>query len=277
MKRKILVLLAAFMTFGQTAYAAESASSRYKYSFETGSKIEYARHTPTDVIGRDTIAENIRRDKDVQVMPPSYFYGDGVFATVASNPYVTAPPQNFYREAIPTDGSTTYDTLKTGANYNVNNTANSNANPYYTYNGTTGSTTEKRETEALEYSDGSIGSLRINSIDLSVKVYEGDSTSSMKKGLGHFSYTSAWDGNVGLCGHNGGSSGYFENLKNVEKGDKIKYTTKYGTRTYKVVTIKRIDDDDFSDLDDTTDNILTLITCVRNQSTKRLCVIAEEC
>ena len=112
---------------------------------------------------------------------------------------------------------------------------------------------------------------------MSVKVYDGESNASMKKGLGHFSYTSAWDGNVGLCGHNGGSGGYFEDLKDVEKGDKITYTTKYGTRTYQVTTIKKIDDDDFSELlDDTNDNRLTLITCVRNQSTKRLCVIAKE-
>lgn len=133
------------------------------------------------------------------------------------------------------------------------------------------------QTAVKEYSDGSMGTLKISSIGLSVKVYDGESNASMKKGVGHFSYTSAWDGNVGLCGHNGGSSGYFEDLKDVEKGDKITYKTKYGTRTYKVTSIKKIDDDDFSDLlDDTTDNRLTLITCVRNQSTKRLCVIAKE-
>ena len=120
--------------------------------------------------------------------------------------------------------------------------------------------------------------MKISSIGLSVSVYDGESNASMKKGLGHFSYTSAWDGNVGLCGHNGGSSGYFEDLKDVEKGRiKSPNKTKYGTRTYKVTSIKKIDDDDFSDLlDDTTDNRLTLITCVRNQSTKRLCVIAKE-
>ena len=33
-----------------------------------------------------------------------------------------------------------------------------------------------------------------------MKVWEGESTESMKKGLGHYSSTSAWDGNVGLCG-----------------------------------------------------------------------------
>lgn len=271
MKRKILCVAAAMLCFPQAAYAAESASTRYKYNFETGTEIEYAKHTPTSQMGRDTLTENIRRDKDVQVMPPPYSYGDGVFATAVSNPYVMVPSQNYYREVVPTDNSKIYDTMGTG----VNGYGTSIGNGVYV-------TSESNKSSSLQtavkkYSDGSMGTLKISSIGLSVSVYDGESNASMKKGLGHFSYTSAWDGNVGLCGHNGGSSGYFEDLKDVEKGDKITYKTKYGTRTYKVTSIKKIDDDDFSDLlDDTTDNRLTLITCVRNQSTKRLCVIAKE-
>ena len=268
MKRKILCVAAMTLFVPQAAYAAESASTRYQYTFETGANIEYAKHTATSQMGRDTLTENIRRDKDVQVMPPPYFYGDGVIATPTSNPYVTVSPQNYYRETTATDSSTVYDTLGTGIN------GVSIGNGVYldsTY------TDSDRKMEVKEYADGSMGTLKISSIGLSVKVYDGESNTSMKKGVGHFSYTSAWDGNVGLCGHNGGSSGYFEDLKDVAKGDKITYTTKYGTRTYKVTTIKKIADDDFSDLlDDTNDNRLTLITCVRNQSTKRLCVIAKE-
>ena len=268
MKRKILCVAAMTLFVPQAAYAAESASTRYQYTFETGANIEYAKHTATSQMGRDTLTENIRRDKDVQVMPPPYFYGDGVIATPTSNPYVTVSPQNYYRETTATDSSTVYDTLGTGIN------GVSIGNGVYldsTY------TDSDRKTEVKEYDDGSMGRLKIGSIGLSVRVYDGESNASMKKGVGHFSYTSAWDGNVGLCGHNGGSSGYFEDLKDVAKGDKITYTTKYGTRTYKVTTIKKINDDDFSDLlDDTNDNRLTLITCVRNQSTKRLCVIAKE-
>lgn len=266
MKRKVLGALAVMLCFPQAAYAADS--TRYKYSFETGADITYAKHTPTDQMGRDTLTENIRRDKDVQVMPPPYFYGDGVFATAASNPYVTVSPQNYYRETTATDSSTQYDTLGTG----VNHYGTSIGNGVYL-----DSNTSSLQTEVLEYSDGSMGTLEIDSIDLDVKIYDGESNASMKKGLGHFSYTSAWDGNVGLCGHNGGSSGYFADLKDVEKGDKITYRTKYGMRKYKVTSIKQIDEDDFSDLlEDTTDNRLTLITCVRNQSAKRLCVIAKE-
>lgn len=259
MKKQICTTLAAVLLLSNTAFAADS--SRNKYSFETGADIEYARHTPTNTIGRNELTENIRRDKDVQVMPPPYFYGDGVFATQTSNPYVYVEPQNYTREGLPTDNLPRYDTLVTGVNYGAE------------YLGTT---SDSRTTEPLEYANGTIGTLKIKSIGLSAKVYEGETLTNLAKGLGHFSYTSAWDGNVGIAGHNGGSAGYFEKLKDVEKGDKIVYTTKYGERTYKVTEIKRIADDDFDDLEDTRDNRLTLITCVRNQSTKRLCVIAEE-
>ena len=262
MKRHFLVLLAIMMCLTQTAYA-DVRSSQLEYSF-SGKEIDFARHTPTDTMGRNLLTENIRRDKDVQLMPSVYFYGDGVFATVVSNPYVTVSEQNYYRVTTPTDNSTYYDTLGTGVN--IGNGV---------YIDTTGYDTSK-QTEPLEYSDGRIGTLKIKSIDLSAKVYEGESLKNLSKGLGHFSYTSAWDGNVGIAGHNGGTGGYFEDLDEVEKGDKITYTTKYGTRTYKVTKIKKIDDDDFSELEDTRKNRLTLITCVRNQSSKRLCVIAEE-
>ena len=43
-------------------------------------------------------------------------------------------------------------------------------------------------------------------------------------------------------------------------------------RTYHVKTIKIIEDTDWSYLQKTKDNRITLITCVANEPTKRLCV-----
>lgn len=267
MKLKLLLISGVLsLAMATPALADTTPSTTYKYDFTTGADIEYARHTPSDVIGRNELAENIRRDKDIQNMPPTYFYGNGVFVTPTSNPYIYTPPQDYTSVALPTDNLPRYDTLVTG----VNSTVDGAGSYYYARQ------IEVRETEPIEYSDGSIGNLKISSVGISAKVYEGDSLKNLSNGLGHFSYTSAWDGNVGIAGHNGGSAGYFESLKDVEKGDKITYTTQYGTRTYKVSEIKRIADDDFSDLSDTTDNQITLITCVRNQSTKRLCVIGKE-
>ena len=47
----------------------------------------------------------------------------------------------------------------------------------------------------MERKDGSIGTLKIPSLDINMKVWEGETKESMKKGLGHYSSTSAWDGN----------------------------------------------------------------------------------
>ena len=59
-------------------------------------------------------------------------------------------------------------------------------------------------------------------------------------------------------------------------GDTIRYETILGTRTYAVRTVKIIDWTDWSYLNSTADNRITLITCLANQPTKRVCVQAVE-
>ena len=98
----------------------------------------------------------------------------------------------------------------------------------------------------------------------------------MKKGIGHIASTSAWDGTIGLVGHNRGSNDYFRKLKNLELGDEITYKTKLGTREYEVTFIGRINETDWSRLQYTDDNRITLITCVEDVPDKRLCVQAVE-
>ena len=94
------------------------------------------------------------------------------------------------------------------------------------------------------------------------------------KTIGHFENSSYLEGNVCLCSHNRGSkAAFFENLKNIKKGMKIEYTTKYETKTYITDEIKEIEETDFSVLEPTKDNRITLITCIANQRAKRLCVI----
>ena len=43
----------------------------------------------------------------------------------------------------------------------------------------------------------------------------------MRKGIAHFDCTSGWTGNIGLAGHNRGSSASFAKLKDVQIGDGI--------------------------------------------------------
>lgn len=130
--------------------------------------------------------------------------------------------------------------------------------------------------DGLYYSDGSIGRLKIPSLDLSVRVYETESLENLAKGAGHFKSTSCWDGNVGIAGHNRGVNNHFGQIHTLEIGDEITYTTKLGTRTYEVFFVGQIKETDFSRLGRTTENQVTLITCVRNVRDMRWCVQARE-
>ena len=128
----------------------------------------------------------------------------------------------------------------------------------------------------MERKDGSIGTLKIPVLDINMKVWEGETNASMAKGRGPYSTTSAWDGNVAVCGHNRGAKYVIGDIKDLEIGDTITYTTIYGTRTYKVVLVKTISSTDWSYLQATADNRITITTCLANQPSKRVCVQAVE-
>ena len=130
--------------------------------------------------------------------------------------------------------------------------------------------------DGMERKDGSIGTLKIPSLNINMKVWEGETRASMAKGLGHYSSTSGWDGNIGVCGHNRGAKYNIGSIKNLEIGDTITYSTVYGTRTYAVILVKTISDSDWSYLQATADNRITITTCLANQPSKRVCVQAEE-
>lgn len=123
----------------------------------------------------------------------------------------------------------------------------------------------------------SIGVLEIESIGLSVHAYDSeDDMADMDKGISHFRNTSYWDGNIGFAGHNGQLAySFFGNLHKVKQGDRITYQTELGMRSYTVTSIQTIADDDWSYLERTQDNRITLITCTADP-TKRLCVQAVE-
>lgn len=131
-------------------------------------------------------------------------------------------------------------------------------------------------TNSMYYSGGHLGTLKIPDLNVSVKIYEGTTTAALAKGVGHFKDTSIWNGNVCLASHNRGSSAYFGRIHELDYGDKITLTTKKGTRTYRVFNVEKISVNDTSNLQGTSENIITLITCVKNQADKyRWCVQAE--
>ena len=131
-------------------------------------------------------------------------------------------------------------------------------------------------TSDLYYSGGHLGTLKIPAISLSVKVYQGTDNKTLAKGAGHFEDTSLWDGNCAIAGHNRGVRDDFGDLHTLEPGDTITWTTKLGTRTYQVVSVEKVLETDTSDTASTTDNRITLFTCVRDQQEYRWCVRAVE-
>lgn len=138
------------------------------------------------------------------------------------------------------------------------------------------STSYTAVTSDLYYSGGYIATLKIPSLDVSVKVYEGTDSAQLAKGAGHFHGTSIWDGNVAVAGHNRGVNCYFGDIHTLTLGDTIKLTTRLGTRTYAVTSVSKIEETDSSMLSATAENCITLFTCVRNQSAYRWCVRAVE-
>ncbi len=65
-------------------------------------------------------------------------------------------------------------------------------------------------------------------------------------------------------------------IKDLQLGDIIEYTTSQGTRTYEVQVVVAIRNDDWSYIRETSDNRITLITCVAGDSSQRWCVQAMQ-
>lgn len=131
-------------------------------------------------------------------------------------------------------------------------------------------------TDDLYYSAGHIGTLKIPDLDLSVKVYEGTDSATLAKGAGHFESTSFFNGNTAIAAHNRGVNNHFGKIHTLDLGDTVKLTTKLGTRTYEVYSVAKISSSDLTVLNDSSENIITLITCVMNEPDYRWCVQASE-
>ena len=86
-------------------------------------------------------------------------------------------------------------------------------------------------TSDMKYNGGHLGTLKIPSLGVNVKVYEGTDTEALNKGAGHFTETSIWNGNVSVAGHNRGPHGIFGTIHTLKPGAEITLTTKLGTRT----------------------------------------------
>lgn len=123
-----------------------------------------------------------------------------------------------------------------------------------------------------------ISYLSIPSISLEkAPIKEGIDEVTLNEYIGHFPSTSKIDGNIGLAAHNRGyKNNYFMNINKLQNGDEIIYRVDDISKKYKVEKKIEIDSYDWSYLNQTADNRITLITCIDNSPTKRLVVQAVE-
>ena len=119
--------------------------------------------------------------------------------------------------------------------------------------------------------------IEIPKISLKATIAEGTTKETLNQYVGHFQTTAKENGNIGLAAHNRGYEvNYFQDLKLLKEGDKIIYQHNDFRKTYEVKKIRIIKDTEWTYLEETEENQLTLITCVENQPEYRRCIQAIE-
>ena len=265
-----------------------------EYTIDTPDNTNYGKPTSIEVpITADGgAAKNEDISKNAAKIPP--LFGSGASNTLNTSSYLTP---NLVPGMQPTGGTVNGSnaaivlppsaggavTGSTGSSGTISNgTTSSGGNSSTTGSNFSTSTQPNtssgftKVTSDMYYSNGHFGTLKIPAIDLSVKIYEGTDSDTLHKGVGHFEDSSIWSGNVALAGHNRGTMQPFNKLHKLEVGDEVTLKTKLGTRTYKVVSVSKIDYDDRSGLAVTRENRLTLYTCVQDESEYRWCVVCTE-
>ena len=149
---------------------------------------------------------------------------------------------------------------------------NSNSNNYSTSN-----SKEQESNRQVQAIKNSKWRVEIPKIGINAPIKSGTTQDVLATAVGHFPETNKWNGNVALAGHNRGyNCNFFQNIKKLKVGDSIFYHTEKGVREYKVVVNKIIYQTDWTYIQDTKDNRITLITCVENMFEYRRCVQAVE-
>lgn len=263
LKVRMTILLAAMV-----CVLCAGQASALEYSIDAPEDYLFGRPTSEDTIYEREEA-NVDRSKNAALIPPifgsptSYLPGSGEHLT----PNLT--PGGMSGGLVNQVGSVNYPTVDVSGGSFAPSTSISGTGGY-------SATAFTEVTSDLYYSGGHLGTLKIPNLGLTVKVYEGTDSVALAKGAGHFEGTSIWAGNVCIAGHNRGVNNHFGQIHTLEAGDEIVLTTRLGTRTYTVTSVEKILETDTSDTAATSDNRITLFTCVRDQREYRWCVTAVE-
>lgn len=119
-----------------------------------------------------------------------------------------------------------------------------------------------------------IWEIEIPKIDLKEEIKQGTTKEILIKNIGHFINTSEQEGNVCLAVHN--QMEFFKKIKLLKKGDEIKYKYNQFKKIYEVEKCRIIRRDELEYLEQTGENMLTIITYVENQPEYRRCIQAVE-
>lgn len=266
--RKLLTLCSALCLMALLCVPA----SALEYTIDAPSGLEYANATSVEPVLMADRGERPNTDlsKNNPMVAPAFGSNTSYLPGSGEPLYpflgVTGAVQQAVRDVpvipLPNASSTTSAPLADNVSIVVEPSA-----PAYGYTEVTGD---------MYYSGNYLGRIKIPSLNVNEKVYQGTDSTALAKGAGHFEDTSIWEGNVCIAGHNRGTRGIFGDIHTLKSGDSITFTTKAGTRTYSVFSVSKVKETDTSMLGRTVENQITLLTCVRNQSAYRWCVQAVE-
>ena len=290
MKKHLMKLL--FLTLA-VAWLCVVQASALEYSYAGADDFLFGRPTSDDTI-YEAENPNVDRSKNVALVAPgfgtptSYLPGSGEYLTP------NLVPGALSGGLVNQVGSASYSVSEGGVSSGMSGgflpstsippaaDASSGASSsqgnfsYITHPSDSGSVGFTDVTPDSYYSNGSLGTLKIPAIGVNSKIIEGTGSASLAKGIGHFTGTSIWNGNVCVAAHNRGTNAIFGRIHTLSIGDEIILTTKQGTRTYSVTSVEKVSETDTSGTTSTSDNRITLYTCVRDQRDLRYCVRAVE-
>ena len=271
---KINCLLKRLLLTSLLAALCVSQASALEYGFDGADNYLFGKSTSQEAIYREEEDQNVNRSKTAAWMPPGF--GTPTSYLPNSGEYLTPnlAPGGMDGGLVNSLGNMDYTALPSVDGSALPNLPN---NSFSTSTWTESSSVGYTDvTQDSYYKDGTLGSLRIPAISLTAKIVQGTDSAALAKGVGHFTDTSIWAGNVCLAAHNRGSNSYFGKIHTLNIGDRITLTTKEGTRTYSVTSVEKISETDNSGTASTSDNQITLYTCVRNEREYRWCVKGSE-
>lgn len=221
MRRKMLTLLLTLVV----ALSCMAPAHALQYDFDGADDYLFGRPTSDDTI-YEWENPNVDRSKNTALIPPgfgtptSYLPGSGEYLTP------NLVPGALSGGLVNQTGSVNYPSVDV-----------SGGGQYGSTTATTTTTAFTEVTSDMYYSGGYLGTLKIPSIGVNTRIYEGTDNASLAKGAGHFEETSIWSGNVCVAAHNRGTNAIFGKIHTLSEGATVTLTTKLGTRTYSVVGV----------------------------------------